>query len=66
MTIELLRKQKTKYVDVDREARSGDEITIDFNGKIDGTEFQGGKAENFKYILDTGRMIEEFDKSVWE
>ena len=43
---------------MDREARSGDEITIDFNGKIDGIEFKGGKAENFKYILDTGRIFQ--------
>ncbi len=63
-TIESLRKQKTKYTDVSRPAQTGDEIIIDFNGKIDGKEFQGGNAENFKYILDTGRMISEFDNVV--
>ena len=64
LTIESLRKQKITYSEVDREAKSEDEITIDFNGKIDGEEFQGGKAENFVYILDTGRMIKEFDQAV--
>jgi trigger factor len=64
LTIESLRKQKTKYIEVNRDAKSGDEICIDFNGKIEGKEFQGGKAENFVYILDTGRMINEFDNVV--
>ncbi len=64
LTIESLRKQKITYSEVDREAKSEDEITIDFNGKIDGEEFQGGKADNFVYILDTGRMIKEFDQAV--
>ena len=64
LTIESLRKQKITYSEVDREAKSEDEINIDFNGKIDGEEFQGGKAENFVYILDTGRMIKEFDQAV--
>lgn len=64
ITIESLRKQKITYNKVDREAKSEDEISIDFNGKINGEEFQGGKAENFVYVLDTGRMINEFDKAV--
>ena len=64
LTIESLRKQKITYSEVDREAKSEEEITIDFNGKIDGEEFQGGKADNFVYILDTGRMIKEFDQAV--
>ena len=64
LTLESLRKQKITYNEVNREAKSEDEISIDFNGKIDGEEFQGGKAENFVYILDTGRMINEFDKAV--
>jgi trigger factor len=64
LTIESLRKQKTQYIQINREAKTGDEITIDFNGKIDGEEFKGGSAENFAYILDTGRMINEFDNVV--
>lgn len=64
VTIESLRKQKTEYTEVVREAKTGDQITIDFNGKIDGKEFQGGNAENFIYLLDTGRMINEFDMVV--
>ncbi len=64
LTVDSLRKQKTQYIDVSRDAKSGDEISIDFNGKIDGKEFQGGNAENFVYVLDTGRMINEFDSVV--
>ena len=44
--IERLRKQQLKYSQVARAAASGDKVTIDFLGTIDGVEFAGGKGEN--------------------
>lgn len=42
-------------------AQAGDQVIIDFVGKIDGVEFAGGKAENFEYVLGEGRMLPEFE-----
>lgn len=42
-------------------AQAGDQVVIDFVGKIDGVEFTGGKAENFEYVLGEGRMLPEFE-----
>jgi trigger factor len=42
-------------------AQAGDQVVIDFVGKIDGVEFAGGKAENFEYVLGEGRMLPEFE-----
>ena len=42
-------------------AQNGDQVVIDFVGKIDGVEFAGGKAENFEYVLGEGRMLPEFE-----
>ena len=44
--IERLRRQQIKYSPVARAAVSGDKVSIDFLGKIDGVEFAGGKGEN--------------------
>jgi trigger factor len=42
-------------------AQAGDQVVIDFVGKIDGVEFAGGKAENFEYVIGEGRMLPEFE-----
>ncbi|HYN11320.1 MAG TPA: trigger factor [Burkholderiales bacterium] len=60
-TVEILRKQRTKLAAVERPARDGDRLTVDFAGTIDGQAFEGGKAENFAFSLGEGRMLPEFD-----
>lgn len=71
-TIEILRKQRVHYHvkgeqgahgdgGPDQTAQNGDRVTIDFVGKIDGVEFQGGKAENYPFVLGEGRMLPEFE-----
>jgi trigger factor len=62
--IERLRKQQMKYSPVTRAAASGDKITIDFLGKIDGTEFAGGKGENIAIVLGEGRMLPQLEEGL--
>ena len=62
-TIEILRKQRTRYEPAERPARDGDRLTVDFGGTIDGAEFPGGKGENFVFILGEGRMLPEFESA---
>jgi trigger factor len=62
-TIEILRKQRTRYEPVERPARDGDRLTVDFAGTIDGAEFPGGKGENFVFTLGEGRMLPEFESA---
>lgn len=60
-TIEVLRKQRTIYVAVDRPAESGDRLTIDFTGRKNGEEFQGGKAADYPVMLGAGMMLPDFE-----
>jgi trigger factor len=60
-TIGILRKQRTRFVAVERAAKEGDRLTVDFSGTIDGEPFAGGKGENFVFTLGEGRMLPEFD-----
>jgi trigger factor len=59
--LEILRKQNTRYEEVDREAANDDQVTIDFVGKIDGEAFQGGSASGTQLVLGSGRMIPGFE-----
>jgi trigger factor len=60
-TLEILRKQRTRFVPAQRAAQDGDRVTADFAGTIDGQPFEGGKAEGFVFLLGEGRMLPEFD-----
>src|SRR6185503_4057077 len=60
-TLEILRKQRTKFVAAQRPAQDGDKLTVDFQGTIDGAPFEGGKAENFIFSLGEGRMLPGFE-----
>jgi trigger factor len=65
-TLDILRKQRRTFAQ--RPAAEGaaesDRVTIDFEGKIDGVPFDGGKAEGFQFMIGEGQMLEAFDKAV--
>ncbi len=62
-TLEILRKQRRSFAQraQDAAAQTGDRATVDFEGKIDGEPFEGGKAEDFQFILGDGQMLKEFE-----
>lgn len=65
-TVEILQKQRRTFAQRPQgeAAVESDRVTIDFEGKIDGEPFDGGKAEAFQFIIGEGQMLEQFDKSV--
>jgi trigger factor len=60
-TLEILRKQRTKFEPAQRPAQDGDRLTVDFLGTIDGQPFQGGEAKDFAFALGEGRMLPAFE-----
>lgn len=63
-TIDILRKQRTRYERVERAAAAGDRVIIDFKGAIDGVPFEGGSSENFPFVLGQGQMLADFETGV--
>ncbi|MCP6675112.1 FKBP-type peptidyl-prolyl cis-trans isomerase, partial [Klebsiella pneumoniae] len=63
-TIDILRKQRTRYNRVERAAAEGDRVIIDFKGAIDGVAFEGGSSENFPFVLGQGQMLAEFEAGI--
>ncbi len=47
-----------------RPAADGDQVTLDFEGSIDGTPFEGGKAEGFTIVIGSGQMIPGFETAL--
>ncbi len=65
-TIDILRKQRRTFAQrpAAEPARADDRVTIDFEGKVDGVPFEGGKADGFQFIIGEGQMLEQFDAAV--
>ncbi|OHV11848.1 trigger factor [Kushneria phosphatilytica] len=59
--IETLRKQNAQYEEVQRPAEDGDQVTLDFEGFIDGEAFEGGKAEGHQLVLGSNSFIPGFE-----
>jgi trigger factor len=65
-TVEILRKQKRTFAQraMDVAAATDDRVTVDFIGKIDGEPFDGGRAEDFQFVVGEGQMLKEFEEAV--
>ncbi len=63
-TVEILRKQRTRFNHVDRAAQNSDRVIIDFEGKIDGEPFAGGSSKNYAFVLGSGQMLPEFEAGI--
>lgn len=62
--IDILRKQKMDWAEVDRASADGDRISIDFVGTVDGEKFDGGSANDMPMVLGAGQMIPGFEEKL--
>ena len=58
------RERQARYVEIEREAKDSDFVVIDFTGFVDGKEFEGGKAEDYRLKLGSHTFIEGFEDQV--
>jgi trigger factor len=63
-TIDILRKQRVMWEGVERASQSGDRVTVDYVGRIDGSEFPGGKGAGMAVVLGEGRMLPDFESGL--
>ncbi len=62
--IEILRAQQRVWEPADRAAADGDLVNIDFAGRADGKEFEGGKAEGRNVLIGSQHMIPGFEEAL--
>lgn len=63
-TLDILRKQRVHYVNVDRAVASNDQVNIDYRGMDNGVEFSGGKAQGQTIILGESRLLQDFENQL--
>ncbi|WP_037501215.1 trigger factor [Sphingomonas jaspsi] len=61
--IEQLAKSQTRYDDAKKghKAATGDQVVIDFVGKVDGVAFDGGTGEDMAVVIGSGQLIPGFE-----
>jgi trigger factor len=62
--LENLAKNAQQFDDKDGAAENGDQVTMDFLGKIDGEAFEGGAAEDFPLVIGSGQFIPGFEEQL--
>lgn len=62
--IEVLREGQAQWQTVERAAQDGDQTNINFVGRKDGEEFDGGKADNHTLVLGSNTMIPGFEVGI--
>lgn len=59
-----LRRQRCHWHATEREARTGDRVVVDFEGRLNGAPMDGGTGEKVTILLGAGRMIEDFEQQL--
>lgn len=62
--LETLREQRATWEPLKRAAKEEDGVTIDYVGRIDGEEFQGGKGKDVLVVIGNGSMLPEFEQQL--
>ncbi|MBM0170001.1 trigger factor [Altererythrobacter sp. C41] len=64
--LERIAGQQKSYKDAPKtkKAAEGDQLIVDFVGSIDGTEFEGGKAEDAPLVIGSGQFIPGFEEQL--
>jgi trigger factor len=62
--IGVIRKQHHTLHAVSRAASEGDVLDVDFRGQVDGQDFEGGEAKDFKIELGSKRFIPGFEEGL--
>ncbi len=62
--VERIREGFARLEPIERAAREGDAVLIDFEGFVDGQPFQGGKADDYLLTLGSGNLIDDFEEQL--
>jgi trigger factor len=62
--IDTLRKQRPAFNEVARAAAATDRVTVDFTGRIDGAEFEGGSGEAVAIVIGANQVMKEFEDAL--
>lgn len=63
-TLNVLRRQRANFVSTDSAAKEGDRVFIDYEGRLNGVPFDGGKGENQAVEIGSKQFLPDFENGV--
>jgi len=63
-TLQIMCKQRATFEPVTRTAANGDRLTLDYSGRVDGQEFDGGRGTDVTITLGEGRFLPDFESQL--
>jgi len=60
--VERLKEQRISYEPVERASQADDQVTVDFEGSLDGELVESAKGSDASFVIGKGQMIEDFEK----
>ena len=62
--LESMRSQRPVFSEVERAAQDGDRVALDFEGRVDGMVFPGGKGEGMSVTIGAHRVLPEIEQAL--
>lgn len=63
--INRVRESNSRMITIDdRAAQDGDTVVIDFDGYVDGEQFDGGKSENYSLVIGSHTFVDNFEDQI--
>ena len=62
--IKRIRKERSDFVETEKKIEKDFKVVLDFSGKIDGKEFEGGNGKNVELVVGSGTFLADFESGI--
>ena len=62
--IKRIRKDRSDYIETEKKIQKDFKVFLDFSGKIDGKEFEGGSGKNVELVVGSGTFLADFESGI--
>src|SRR5699024_10045704 len=63
-TIDRIREQHKTFVPVERDSKDGDQVVVDYVGRIDGEAFEGGSGDDVEVVLGEQKFLPDLERAL--
>ena len=62
--IKRIRKDRSDFVETEKKIEKDFKVFLDFTGKVDGKEFEGGNGKNVELVVGSGTFLADFENGI--
>ena len=62
--IKRIRKDRSDFIETEKKIENDFKVFLDFSGKINGKEFDGGNGKNVELVVGSGTFLADFESGI--